>query len=258
MNIMIEWRKKADESCYDYKWRIYLAKKNGLLSEYSWEDITQHLNKELRAGLPPLTEAVYRKEAALLFDWYENLFCAQKHDKGTLALLDEVKKQRVLLADERTQANRVNREFARIQQQLDYLGNRLEERSKERYSGGLVAPPVVPDGANELVVLLSDLHIGAAFSGPFGTYDSDKAKELLGVYLGRVIEIGKQYSVGKICVGLLGDQISGNIHKSIAVTNRENRLLTCLIDLTKPYMSEIKKELETIAPGQVTSNLYKS
>ena len=41
-------------------------------------------------------------------------------------LLDEVKKQRVLLADERTQANRANREFARIQQQLDYLGNRLE------------------------------------------------------------------------------------------------------------------------------------
>ena len=37
---MTEWHKRADESCYDYKWRIYLAKKNGLLSEYSWEDIT--------------------------------------------------------------------------------------------------------------------------------------------------------------------------------------------------------------------------
>lgn len=247
MSTMIEWRKKADESCYDYKWRIYLAKKNGLLSEYSWEDITQHLNKELRAGLPPLTEAVYRKEAALLFDWYENLFCAQKHDKGTLALLDEVKKQRVLLADERTQANRVNREFARIQQQLDYLGNRLEERSKERYNSVMVAPPVVPDGSNELVVLLSDLHIGAAFSGPFGTYDSDKAKELLGIYLGRVVEIGKRYGIGKICVGLLGDQISGNIHKSIAVTNRENVIEQIIIvaDLIELFI----KELASAFPG---------
>lgn len=222
MSIMIEWRKKADESCYDYKWRIYLAKKNGLLSEYSWEDITQHLNQELRTGLPPLTEAVYRKEAALLYDWYEHLFCSQKQDKGTQALLDDIKKQRVLLADERTYANRVNRESARIQQQLDYIGKQLEKRSKERYGDIIMPPTDVASDGNELVVLLSDLHIGAAFAGPFGVYNSDKAKDLLETYLAKVIGIGKQHNVSTICVGLLGDQISGNIHKSIAVTNREN------------------------------------
>ena len=111
----------------------------------------------------------------------------------------------------------------------------------------MVAPPVVPDGSNELVVLLSDLHIGAAFSGPFGTYDSDKAKELLGIYLGRVIEIGKQYGIGKICVGLLGDQISGNIHKSIAVTNRENVIEQIIIvaDLIELFI----KSLPLLFPG---------
>ena len=37
-----------------------------------------------------------------------------------------------------------------------------------------------------------------------------------------------------------------------------DRLLTYLIELAKPYMSEIKKELETMAPEQATYNLYKS
>lgn len=37
-----------------------------------------------------------------------------------------------------------------------------------------------------------------------------------------------------------------------------DRLLAYLIELAKPYMPEIKKEPETIAPGQATSNLYKS
>lgn len=37
-----------------------------------------------------------------------------------------------------------------------------------------------------------------------------------------------------------------------------DRLLTYLIEFAKPHMPEIKKDLETMAPGQATSNLHKS
>ena len=75
---------------------------------------------------------------------------------------------------------------------------------------------------NDIIVLLSDLHIGATFNNKFGRFDTDIAIERMSELLSNVIELQKMHNSENCYVLSLGDQISGIIHKTIQVTNREN------------------------------------
>lgn len=73
-----------------------------------------------------------------------------------------------------------------------------------------------------MMICLSDLHIGATYDSMFGKYNSDIAKERLDEYLQKIELIRETNCISKAFVVGLGDLVSGNIHYTIAVTNREN------------------------------------
>lgn len=150
-------------------------------------------------------------------------------------LLEEAK---VRFRDERVAYNAQNRNAARLEQKLGYLEDVLSEIGREKYF-----PLSVPanSGDNDLLVVLSDLHIGATFSNGFGRFDSDIAKQRLDSYLSEILKIRSRHGSQNVYVVLVGDLINNSIHKAIAVTNREN--VIDQIKLAVEYISEFCYEL---------------
>ncbi len=131
----------------------------------------------------------------------------------------ELEREKVQFRDERMAYNAQNRNAARLEQKLEYLEDVLKDVGKEKF---LVGTRPSYSGDNDLLVVLSDLHIGQTFSNVFGEYNSDIAKQRLNEYLEKVLQIKERHKSQNVYVVLAGDLISNSIHKTIAVTNREN------------------------------------
>lgn len=117
--------------------------------------------------------------------------------------------------------NEQNRLDARVSQKLDYFGEVMKEVGANRFVG-VGFPDLSCTSDKEMVIMLSDWHIGAEFYNANGCFNDDIAKERLASLLSRIFEIKKCHSVNRCKVVLLGDLINGNIHHRIKVTNRIN------------------------------------
>ena len=75
-------------------------------------------------------------------------------------------------------------------------------------------------------------------------------------YLNKVIEVGKLHNVRKVHTISLGDQISGSIHKSIAITNRENVIeqIRLATELISSFCYELTKHFEVVQFYNVSGN----
>lgn len=186
----------------------------------SWQGVADILNELLGTEY---TESKFRKQRQA----FDKMFTAnQSKFSNDKAILDDIAEQRRLLErskiqfrDERNAWQKQNYTTARVEQKLDYLEDVLKQQGKINFD---VPDTVNINSDNDMLVMLSDLHIGQCFSTQFGEYNSDIARERLEKYLAEIIKIQKRHNSENCFVSIQGDLISGNIHKTIAVTNREN------------------------------------
>ena len=107
-----------------------------------------------------------------------------------------------------------------------------------------------------MVICLSDLHIGSNYNTVWGTYNSDIARDRLQQYLNEIIELQKSHNAQTANVLLLGDLLSGSIHRSIQVTNRENaieQIMKCA-ELITEFIYELHKYFESVVVADVSGN----
>lgn len=162
-------------------------------------------------GMKAIIEAIERDgEAAVV-------------DEDALSALDskkiELQKERQKFFDQRNAYAKLLRERSR-QEELNEI---LYEAVK---SGNLPTlnytyTEVLPSD-NDLLVSLNDIHYGANVNNYWNTYNSEICQDMMRRYLDRIISIGETHKSENCIVWANGDEISGNIHQSIAVTNKEN------------------------------------
>lgn len=131
----------------------------------------------------------------------------------------ELERAKIQFRDERNAWNKQNYIEARIEENLDRLGDELKSIGKIIYPSLNVCNI---SSNNDMLVILSDLHIGACYSSSFGEYNSDIAQIRLHKLLNEIVEIQKLYNAENCFIVLQGDLISSNIHLSIQVSNRED------------------------------------
>lgn len=177
------------------------------------------------------------------------------HSSGSeiVAEIEELKKERMKLSDERISQNRKLRSEARLEARLENIERAI------RSSGVCQFPPLPSlerDGERDLIVCLSDLHIGAEYSSISGKYSSEIAKERLATYLQKVLEIGRTHRAQNCYVVLLGDLISGSIHADLTATNRENVIeqVICASSLVEQFVYGLCSEFETVFLSSVVGN----
>ena len=150
----------------------------------------------------------------------------------------EIQKEKRKLFDERLDINRALRQEARFETTIEKIESMLDSIGNERY---ISYSPVVCESYNDIIVMLSDLHIGATYYNFDGVYDSSIARERLEQYLAEVIGIQRCHNAENCIVVLCGDLLSGAIHKTISVTNKENVIEQ--VKLACEYISDFIYEL---------------
>ena len=114
---------------------------------------------------------------------------------------------------------------------------------------------VIPSD-NDLLVSLNDIHYGATVNNYWNTYNSDICREMMRRYLDNVIQIAHTHGSENCVVWANGDEISGNIHKSITVTNKENVIeqIKGVSELIAEFIAELSKHFATVTFVSVAGN----
>jgi hypothetical protein len=108
----------------------------------------------------------------------------------------------------------------------------------------------------DLLVSLNDLHFGASVDNYWNYYNSDVCRCLLQDYLRQIVAIGELHRADSCYVWANGDLISGNIHKSIAVSNRENVIeqVVGVSELVSEFLAELSRHFRYVYFSSVAGN----
>lgn len=256
MTALFDTSKIETESEFQYLWRLGQAKDSGLL-DIDWNGIADLMNKYFGDPDKPYSEAAWRKPYQQAKKFMEagvfNKLSEDEYFKELRIQKQEIQKEKRKLYDERLDINRRLREESRLETTIEKFEEMLSNVATNRY---VTYSPTVLNSKNDMIVCLSDLHIGATYYGFDGTYDSLIAKDRLEKYLSEIIEIQKTHIAENCVCLLLGDLISGSIHKTISVTNKENVIeqvkLAC--EYISDFVYELGKHFKTVELRGVSGN----
>lgn len=165
----------------------------------------------------------------------------------------ELQKERQKFFDQRNALNKILRERSRQEE--------LNEIITSAVTGGSLQPleyeePLVSYSGRDLLVSLNDIHYGAVVDNYWQKYDSDICRQMIGKYLERVIQIGKETGAENCIIWCNGDEISGNIHYSIAVSNKENVIqqIVGVSELIAGFIAELSRRFNSVRFVSIPGN----
>lgn len=177
--------------------------------------------------------------------------------EDTMAKLDEkiltFKKEQQKFFDQRNALNSIIRGRSRQEELNEIIENTIS-------NGNLIplnyVPSPVKTSDNDLLVSLNDIHYGANICNAWCTYNSDVCRAMMRHYLDRIIQIAHIHNSENCIVVSAGDSISGNIHYSIAVTNKENVIeqITGVSELISEFIAELSRHFKTVRFISVAGN----
>lgn len=238
-----------------YIWRTSQYVRDGKIT---WKGLTDEINKNWRTpnGEPPRGESAYRKSLNAAIAYYDEVFSKMNGNEYADEIVEkkrELEKERIQLRDERNEWNKQNRLAARTERNLDYLGNLLKDIGKVNFKS---KKPVDVSGDNDLLICVSDTHLGEDNCNYFGCYNSDIAKQRLDKYLQEIINIQNRHGSENATVALLGDLISGTIHLSVQIGNRENLIdqIKIISEMLSSFVYELSTHFKTVNVCSVSGN----
>lgn len=204
--------KLPNETELQYLWRVGQAKESGLLS-YTWEELTEILNKNLREDPSEYyTSSAYRKKFGYAKTFYDEVFSKQGNDELTRQI-NELKEERIKIKTEKLETNRWLRADARDQMITEQLVSAINN----------LTPLQIPDqieleNNKELrsyLLAFGDCHYGIEYkiNGLYGDIINEYSPEIfekrMEVLLARTIQIVENEGIDVLNVWELGDGIQG-------------------------------------------------
>jgi hypothetical protein len=247
---MEAFKRLENEDENAYIWRV--CDNKDLIG--TWQDVCNLLNEELHHDY---NESWYRKmyqSFMMVFDSIKDKYFDNEQLNKMEQKKQEIIKERFRLNDERTAYNRALRNDARLETRLDILEQKITDFGKINFPDSNYSDNNTAD--NDLLVLLSDLHIGQTFKSFNGEYNTKIAQIRMGQYVNKIIEIGKKNNSDKCYVSLQGDLISNSIHKSIAITNQENVIqqIKFASELITAFIYELSHHFNRVIVTSVSGN----
>lgn len=182
---------------------------------------------------------------------------ASADDTSALSEFDrqkiELQVERQKVRDQRTALNKIIRDRSRREDLDEILVRAVQEGNLPRLD--YEYRPRQPSD-NDLLVSLNDIHYGACVTNYWNTYNSDICREMMRRYLDNIIQIARTHNSENCVIWSNGDAISGNIHKSIAVTNKENVIeqVKGVSELIAEFIAELSKRFARVTFVSVAGN----
>lgn len=169
------------------------------------------------------------------------------------AKMIELRKERQKFYDQRNAFNKVVRDRSRQEELNEIIVNAIHNGELPTLN---YEPRIIESTDNDLLVSLNDLHYGANYDNYWGVYNSSICKDMLKKYLDRILEIASRHNSENCIVWENGDAISGNIHRSIQITNKENVIeqIVGVSELISEFLSELSKHFNHVTFLSVSGN----
>lgn len=250
MNIISTYKRFENETDEELIYRIC----NDKDQIGSWQDVADIIN-ELTGN--DYGESTYRKK----YQAFQKMLSAnQSKFADSDAQLQEIQVQKrelerkkIQFRDERNAWQKQNFIDARVEEKLDLLEEELTSQGRVNFD---IHDNVNITSDNDMLVILSDFHIGQCFHSIWGEYNSDIAKQRINQLLSEIVAIQKLHNSEKCYVSLQGDMLSGNIHKTIQVTNRENVIdqIKIASELISSFCYELTRIFSVVFLSSVVGN----
>lgn len=252
-----KYKQLENEGSYEYGLRLIETKVEQNPSDLEWSDIVELLGLNIHYDSLRKAANVTPYSGYNVMKYFKN---KAAEEAGGDSYLDEIeskmlefKKERQRFFDQRNALNKVVRDIARKEENSDIFERAMTDGVIPRleYVPGRVEP-----SESDLLVSLNDLHFGACVDNYWNYYNSDVCACLLRDYLDRIFEIAATHGTENCYVWANGDLISGNIHKSIAVSNRENVIqqVVGVSELLAEFLAELSKHFKNVYFASVAGN----
>lgn len=247
--------RKPNETDFEYHKRIIYGKRvDKTLADMDYAELSKF------AYGRPLSFDVARRmfqgseETLLLLDRERS---ANIKSEKLLSELDEkmieMRKERQKFYDQRNAFNKLVRDRSRQEELNEILVDAINhgELPSLNYQQNYI-----PDSNNDLLVSLNDLHYGAVHDNYWGKYDSGICVGMMSHYLDEIIKIAETHHSENCIVWENGDVISGAIHRSIQITNKENVIEQVMgaSELIAEFLAELSKHFKTVQFVSVSGN----
>ena len=198
--------------------------KQNRLSEDDWQDIVERYDlgihyDVLRKACQTIFGSLFVKQYYEEKMTKENSFNEDEYLKKLEDKKRELEIEKIKYRDSRSAWQKQNYAISRIEENLNILEKSLNNIGVINFETH--ESPII-DSDNDLIIMLSDLHIGTEYENIFGTYNSTIAKDRLQKYINKILDIAKRHNSEKCYVVGLGDLINGNIRLTVQLSNREN------------------------------------
>lgn len=248
-------QQKPDESNFEYQKRLVYGKLvDKTLADMDYTELAEALYGQAYA--PDVARRmVYGSKRTL--DAVERDFDNGIQNEDVLSALDskrfELQKERQKFFDQRNALNKLLRERSRQEELNEILTEAVQSGNLPQLNYQRVE---IEPSDNDLLVSLNDIHYGANVQNYWNTYNSDVCREMMCRYLDRIITIGETHRSENCIVWANGDEISGNIHQSITVTNKENVIeqIKGVSELIAEFLAELSKHFRQVVFVSVAGN----
>lgn len=250
------YRKSESETVDSFLWRVGCLKEQGICG-LTWPELTVILNSYMSDPDITYSESYWRKRFRAMrtekdMDQFQT--SAEETDltdaSAVRDYLLEIEKQRIRTRDERVSVGRILREDARQDGMLDMIRSSIER----------VQPyPVqtVEDSTDAVIYAMqSDIHFGMTYDNYIGRYNSNIAAQRVMRYAAEIIRLGEQHRAKTCYVSIMGDLISGSIHSTIRIENKENLIeqVIGVSELVSNFLHHLSSEFETVIVNSVSGN----
>ena len=167
----------------------------------------------------------------------------------------ELQKERQKFYDQRMAYNKILRERAREEELNEIIQECVASgRLAELHFGNDAFLQFTSD--NTLLVSLNDLHYGANIDNAWCRYNSSICAKMMENYLQKIISIANVHMSEDCVVWAAGDCISGNIHRSIQVSNKETVIeqIMGVSELIAQFLAELSRHFRTVRFVSVAGN----
>lgn len=170
------------------------------------------------------------------------------------AKIIELRKERQRFFDQRNAFNKVVRDRSRAEE----LNEIIERVVRDGNLPELKYEPdvFVHSSDNDLLVSLNDIHYGATINNAWNQYNTAICGDMMRRYLDKIIQIARLHNSENCVCWMNGDAISGLIHYSISVTNKENVIeqVMGVSELLSQFLAELSPHFNSVTFVSVAGN----
>lgn len=248
-----------NENEEQFLWRIGQAKDSGVI-DLDWTEIADIMNREFRTDESEYrNESAYRKPYQQAKRFYEaNVFnrSSNKYIQELREAKQEIRKEKQKLFDERNALNKTLRESARVEEDLSKLETLIKSASAIQMPEIKYNSETARESDNDMIISLSDFHLGLSTDNHFGIYNAEVASRRLAEYLESIIKIRDLHNSENAYIFLLGDLLNGEIHLTTQLENRENIVeqIQKAAELISAFIYEISKHFKHVYVNGVAGN----